>query len=190
MIIQTTRFGQINVEDNEILNFEEGVLGFESEKQFFIIDPDDKTLILWLQSVKTPAIAFPIIEPNIIENSGPNELLKNDLARLNLTKQSEAYIYNILTIPKNVKEITANLKAPIVINSKLRLGSQIVLQDNKLDLKLNVYQSLKNAISSLKLSNDSIRSNIDISKEKIEQTASYNITAPRIVNINRRNSEL
>ena len=65
VIIKTSRFGNLEVSENEIINFTEGFLGFENLQKYFIVDPSDNTLILWLQSVEDEKVAFPIIEPKI-----------------------------------------------------------------------------------------------------------------------------
>lgn len=170
MNVQTSRFGKIEIKDNEVITFSDGILGFESEKEFCVIDPNDQTLILWLQSTKNPEIAFPIIEPQIISPTTSIELLPNDLAKVKLESTSHASVYNILTIPGDISEISANLKAPIVINPDQNIGQQIVLQDNKLDLKHNVFKQLRAAITSMKTSSDkstSQSSSIDRSKRNL-----------------------
>lgn len=63
MKIKTTRFGELEVDKKDIIEFTEGLLGFENQKKFFIVDPGDQTLILWLQAIDDAGTAFPIIEP-------------------------------------------------------------------------------------------------------------------------------
>ena len=59
MKIGTTRFGELEVENSDIISFKEGLLGLKTLK-FFVVDPgDQETLILWLQSTEQPNIAFP-----------------------------------------------------------------------------------------------------------------------------------
>ena len=73
MKINTTRFGELEVDKKDIIEFTEGLLGFENLTKFFIVDPGDQTLILWLQSVDDANTAFPIIEPKIFQ---PNYMIK------------------------------------------------------------------------------------------------------------------
>lgn len=151
MKIKTSRFGEIEIQESEIINFAEGILGFEEEKKFSIIDPDNQTLILWLQSLTTPEICFPILEPSLFITEYNRTLVPSDLASIKLENNNEALFYNILTIPSDIQFISANLKAPIVINPKLNCGKQIVLQDNKLDVKHPMYKELKKAITMVRL---------------------------------------
>jgi flagellar assembly factor FliW len=141
--VSTTRFGELQVNKDDIIKFQEGLLGFESLKQFFVVDPGDNTLILWMQSIDDSKIAFPIIEPKIFKPDYIAKLLPADMRSVELENISDAKIYSILTIPSNITEMSANLKAPIVINNSKKIARQIVLQDNKLSVKHEMYKELK-----------------------------------------------
>ncbi len=143
MKIKTTRFGELEVNPNDIVTFSEGLLGFENLKKYFVVDPGDSTLILWLQSTEDEKVAFPIIEPKIFKPDYIAKLLPADLNGLDLESLQTAKLYAILTIPANVTEMSANLKAPVVINSNKKVGKQIVLQDSKLSVKHEMYKELK-----------------------------------------------
>lgn len=146
MKIKTTRFGELEVNPKDIVTFSEGVLGFENLKKYFLVDPGDSTLILWLQSTEDEKVAFPIIEPKIFKPDYIAKLLPADLNGLELESLQTAKLYSILTIPANVTEMSANLKAPIVINSTKKVAKQIVLQDSKLSVKYEMYKQLKTYI--------------------------------------------
>lgn len=144
--IKTTRFGELEVNPNDIITFSDGLLGFENLKKYFVVDPGDSTLILWLQSTEDEKIAFPIIEPKIFKPDYIAKLLPADLNGLELETLNTAKLYAILTIPANVTEMSANLKAPVVVNSQKRVAKQIVLQDSKLSVKHEMYKQLKTYI--------------------------------------------
>ncbi len=146
MKVKTTRFGELEVNPNDLITFAEGLFGFENLKKYFVIDPGDSTLILWLQSTEDEKVAFPIIEPKIFKPDYIAKLLPADLNGLELESLQSAKLYSILTIPGNVTEMSANLKAPIVINSAKKIGKQIVLQDSKLSVKHEMYKELKTYI--------------------------------------------
>jgi flagellar assembly factor FliW len=166
--INTTRFGELEVNKEDIINFNEGLLGFEDIKKYFVVDPGDNTLILWLQSTENPEIAFPIIEPKIFKPDYVAKLLPTDMNSVDLEDISEAKIYSILTIPANIKEMSANLKAPVVINNKKKIAKQIVLQDNKLTVKFEMYKQLKQFIVAYS-SDDSVRTKVsDTHRESTE----------------------
>ena len=66
MKVKTTRFGELEVNPTDLITFAEGLFGFENLKKYFVVDPGDSTLILWLQSTEDEKVAFPIIEPKIL----------------------------------------------------------------------------------------------------------------------------
>lgn len=159
MKIKTTRFGELEVDKKDIIEFTEGLLGFENLKKFFIVDPGDQTLILWLQSTDDAATAFPIIEPKIFQPNYMVKLLPVELNSLSLENLQHASVYTVLTIPQNVTEMSANLKAPIIINNKTKMARQIVLQDSKLEVRFKMYMDLKKYIVNY-TSDDSKRTNV------------------------------
>ena len=110
------------------------------------MDPGDQTLILWLQSVEDEAIAFPIIEPKIFLPDYTIKLVPAEMNSLKLETINDACVYCILTIPSLVTGMSANLKAPIIINNKTKQARQIVLQDSKLEVKYPMYKELKTYI--------------------------------------------
>ncbi len=162
MKIKTTRFGELEVDKKDIIEFTEGLLGFENQKKFFIVDPGDQTLILWLQSVDDSGVAFPIIEPKIFQPNYMIKLLPVELNSLSLENLQSASVYTVLTIPQSVTEMSANLKAPIIINNKTKLARQIVLQDSKLEVRFKMYADLKKYIVnfSSNAADDSKRTNV------------------------------
>lgn len=159
MKVNTTRFGELQVNEQDILNFSEGLLGFDNLKKYFVVDPGDSTLILWLQSIEDASIAFPIIEPKIFKPDYIAKLLPADMNSVELESLSDAKIYSILTIPAEITQMSANLKAPIVINNKKKIAKQIVLQDSKLSVKFEMYKELKKYIVAFN-SDDSKRTNV------------------------------
>jgi flagellar assembly factor FliW len=144
--VKTTRFGELEVNPTDLVTFAEGLFGFENLKKYFVVDPGDSTLILWLQSTEDEKVAFPIIEPKIFKPDYIAKLLPADLNGLELESLQSAKLYSILTIPAAVTEMSANLKAPVVINSAKKIGKQIVLQDSKLSVKHEMYKELKTYI--------------------------------------------
>ncbi|MBF0206321.1 MAG: flagellar assembly protein FliW [Oligoflexia bacterium] len=167
MKIQTTRFSEMQVDSKDILNFPEGILGFEHLKKFFVVDPGDNTLILWLQSVSDENVAFPIIEPIIFNPDYELKLLPVEMGSLHLEDIKDAKVYCILTIPSDVTKMSANLKAPIVVNSKSNNARQIVLQDNKLPLRHEIYKDLKKRIINYNYDDSAVFSSSNAIQESI-----------------------
>ncbi len=182
MKVKTTRFGELELNPSDLITFAEGLFGFENLKKYFVVDPGDSTLILWLQSTEDEKVAFPIIEPKIFKPDYIAKLLPADLNGLELETLQTAKLYSILTIPANVTEMSANLKAPIVINSSKKIGKQIVLQDSKLSVKHEMYKELKTYIVNFS-SDDAKRTNyepsitLEVGDLKTNKTVTRNLEA-------------
>ncbi len=143
MVVQTGRFGQIEVSTDEIISIPSGILGFPDDQNFCLVDPGDETLILWLQSLTNPRLAFPVLEPRIFKSNYIVRLSAAELRELRLASIHEASVFTILTIPSQLPEMTANLKAPLVINVRDRIAKQVVLQENDQPIKHPVFKELR-----------------------------------------------
>lgn len=194
MKIKTTRFGEIEVNQQDIIRFKEGILGFEQYKNFTIVDPNDTTLIMWMQCIDAPQIAFPVIEPQIFKADYCPILMPTDMNAIELLQPADSKVYTILTIPADFTQMNANLKAPIVINLKKNIAKQIVLQDNKLTVKHEMYRDLKRAISGFATSDDFKRTNLSPIRSftpemELEHENHHDTSAAKKINPN-KNPEL
>lgn len=143
MIVKTGRFGQLSVSDEEMISIPQGILGFPEYTKFFLVDPGDDTLILWLQSTENADIAFPLLEPKIFKPDYAARLSAAELRELKLENINQSAVFSILTIPEDVAQMTANLKAPLVINLKQQLAKQVVLQENEYSIKHLMFKELR-----------------------------------------------
>ncbi len=151
MIVKTRRFGQLTIGEGETIKLPHGVLGFPGNTQYCLVDPGDETLILWLQSIENPDIAFPILEPKIFKPDYSVRLSAAELRDLKLDSiNRESAVFAILTIPEDVSQMTANLKAPIVINIQQRVAKQVVLQENEYALKVPMFRELKTHLGTIR----------------------------------------
>lgn len=126
--ITTTRFGEIEEAEDKILHFAAGLPAFEDEHEFIIVPYDEESPYVFLQSVSTPDLAFLMTIPFIFFPDYEFRLEDDVLESLALENQEDLLLYTLLTIPgSDIREMTANLLAPIVINSRTNEGRQIVL---------------------------------------------------------------
>lgn len=142
MNIQTDQFGEIELPDNRLLNFERGIPGFEEETKFVLLpaDPSADSPFFFLQSAEHPAISFFLADPFVFL---PEYEVKLDDAlteQLKLEDPTEAIVLVTVTPNKQIADATANLKAPIVINNHKQLGKQIVLQNPNYQVKHPLFQ--------------------------------------------------
>lgn len=146
MKVQTSRFGEILIAPEDTLEFAEGLLGFGQLRRFVLIDDPNDEIFAWLQSCENPDIAFPVLEPELFAASYPVELSKSDLDALALKTTKEARLLTIITIPSDPTLMTANMKAPLVINVAKRLARQCVLQDNAMPIREPIFAKLQQRV--------------------------------------------
>ncbi|MBM4316725.1 MAG: flagellar assembly protein FliW [Deltaproteobacteria bacterium] len=144
MIVETTRFGSISVVEEDILTFSEGMLGFSKIDSYVLVERMDESLFLWLQAVKKPSVAFPLLEPQILDRGYKVELEDEDRKSLKLGNDlSGAKVFCIITIPTDPTKMTANLKAPIVINLKKRIAKQVILHSQDYPIRKAIFSDLQ-----------------------------------------------
>ncbi|HUU30052.1 MAG TPA: flagellar assembly protein FliW [archaeon] len=129
MKVNSTRFGTIEVKKKDILTFPEGLVGFAACKRFFIYNKEQNMPFFWLHSMDDPKIAFVICDPLIFFPDYKVSVRKEELSILNINDQADLITCSIISISHNPFRMTANLQGPLVINTKNRLGKQLVLVD-------------------------------------------------------------
>lgn len=153
MLAQTRFFGEVNIDDEKILTFENGIMGFEDMKRWTImydIEKGTEGAISWLQSLDFPGLALPIISPYAITKEYVPVVEDELLAPLGEFKDEDLLIFLILTIPKeNPKETTANFKAPVLINPVNKKGLQLIINNEDYLIK----QKLHDALAAMKKEN-------------------------------------
>lgn len=135
MIIDTKYFGQMEIDEKKKIYFPKGIPAFESIKEFALIPFPDNSLYYCLQSVEQSEVAFLLIQPWAFFPEYEVDIPQEDLVELSIESEEQLQIFNIITIPNNLKEMTANLMAPIIINTSNLKGKQIVLYESEYGTK-------------------------------------------------------
>lgn len=146
MLINTKHFGEIDLDESKIIHFPEGVLGFEELKDYTLIyDNEDgnRPDISWLQSIEEPAMAMPVISPFIIMPEYNPEVEDELLKPIGQITDENLVVLVTITVPTDVTQSTANLKAPFIINSDTRQAVQIIVENNEYEIKYRFYEILK-----------------------------------------------
>ena len=146
MKIQTSRFGLVEVTVDDLIEFPEGLLGFNNLRKFVLLDDPTDDIFAWLQSCEDPTIAFPVLEPELFTAGYHIQLTKHDLDAVKLHAGEGFRTFMIITIPQDPTQMTANMKAPIVINVTRRMGRQCVLQDNQLAIREPIFAKLQQRV--------------------------------------------
>lgn len=133
MKIQTTRFGEIEVNEELCFNMVLPILGYENEDKYVLIEHKENSSFRWLQSVKTPDLAFAVTIAGCFGIDYTFELPDEPQNTLGIVSADEILALNIVVIPhENPKAATINLVAPLVFNMTNRKGGQIILNNPKL----------------------------------------------------------
>lgn len=127
MKIQTKFLGEVEVDEQSIIHFEEGIPGFSNEKQFVLVPLNEASPFLTLQSINSLEVGFMVATPYAFKADYAFDLPQSDVAQLEIEKPEDVVVYGILTLKDTLLTSTINLLAPIVINQKTKLAKQIVL---------------------------------------------------------------
>ncbi len=146
MRVQTKFFGEVEIEDDKILEFPNGIIGFENFNQFTIIydiDDDSQTRISWLQSVEEPTLALPVIDPLAIVPEYAPMIEDELLSPLGNPADADLLFLLVMTVPADMTKVTANMKAPIIINTEEKKGVQLIVENADYPVKFNIYESVQ-----------------------------------------------
>ncbi len=126
LLVQSTRFGELPVEEGKMLEVLGGILGF-SERRFVLLTPE-KGPFHWLQSAENPDLAFVLADPRDVVPDYQVKLNRDEHERLGLGESSEAVVLSVVTMHADPVDITINLLGPLVINPVNRKALQVVME--------------------------------------------------------------
>jgi len=104
VVIKTSRFGLVELKSEDVLTFPEGLLGFQSLRQFVLLDDPNDDIFAWLQSCELPSIAFPVLEPELFGHKYAVNLNRTDLESLKLQPDQTPGYLTIITIPDDQRK--------------------------------------------------------------------------------------
>ena len=165
--VNTTRFSEIEVKEDDVITLPAGLIGFPELKKYVLLDHDkEESPFKWLQSLDDPAIAFVLINPLLFRPDYLVEVNEAEITELELSSEEDAVISVIITMPNNPQNMTANLKAPLVFNLKNRKGRQVILNNPEYSTRHNIMDEVNKRAESA--SADAAHETVDRAKEKSE----------------------
>ncbi|MCE5314859.1 MAG: flagellar assembly protein FliW [Armatimonadota bacterium] len=135
MNVETTRFGTLEIDEESIIKMPRGMLGFDEYTRYITIQHRADTAFRWLQCVDEPALAFVVVDPSMFTTDYDFEISDADAEKLELTGEGDAFVLAVVNISNGGRDITLNLAAPVVVNSKNMKGMQVILQDSRYSIK-------------------------------------------------------
>ncbi len=141
MKINTSRFGEMEIEEESIIEFRHGIPAFEELKRYIIISLEGDDNFYWLQSVDDGDIAFILADPFNFTVDYEPVLSDSILKELQIEKEEDVLVLTMLVVPDEIENMTANLAAPIVININKKLGKQVILTEGDYPVRHPVFVS-------------------------------------------------
>ena len=138
MNVQTTRFGTVEVDENRIIAFQSGLLGFSPYKRFTLLQPDDDGVFLWLQSVESTELAFVVTDPSLWIRDYEATIRRDQMEELGLARLDDAQIFVIIN--RYDRTLTANLQGPLIVNVQNREAMQLVLAEKRWSTRHEIVQ--------------------------------------------------
>jgi flagellar assembly factor FliW len=129
MIVNTTRFGQVEVDEQRLITFPKGILGFPQHKEYVLLEPAPDSYFYWLQCTETPELAFVVTDPSLFVSSYKVPIKPEQMEELGIASPEEAQVLVIVNKRDNV--LTGNLQGPLVIHLRTRTAEQLVLSDRR-----------------------------------------------------------
>lgn len=165
MLLKTKHFGEIDINEQNILKFESGLPGFEKLKKFILIDNGDElSPFKWLQSVSEPQTAFAVANPFMIVKDYDFELNGESVEKLDIEGLEDTAVYVIVVVPEDYEKMSMNLKAPLIINSKNKKGAQIILDTDKYTVRHYILDELRRQEAAADACSDKERGSDDCNK--------------------------
>lgn len=145
MKIQTKIFGEIEIEDEKLITFPGGIIGFPDMTRFTLLFDEERkpASIHWLQSLDEPAFAMPVINPLILKEDYNPQVDDDVLKDIQPFTPDNLMVFVTMTIPHDLKEMTINLRGPILINADTRKAVQIIVDDETCPVKFKIFDILE-----------------------------------------------
>ena len=142
MQIDTIRFGSVEVDEGKLLLFESGIPGLEEYRKFALLQFEESYPIIWLQSVDDGGICLPVMDTFAVLSGYVFDMDDEDVKSLELKSPDELYVVTVLVIPEDIQGMTANLAAPIVINTATGKARQIMLGGGDYNIRAPIFPDI------------------------------------------------
>jgi flagellar assembly factor FliW len=142
MILETTRFGTLDVDPDSVITLTQPILGFQEFRRYVLL-PGPSEHLTWLQSTDSPELAFILMDPRAIVPDYDVDLRTQELSELAVASTDDLSIYTLIVVPQDPTKVRTNLRAPILINVKQRLGKQTILERSNYPIQFYLTQAKK-----------------------------------------------
>jgi len=145
--VNTSRFGELEIDEKRVVHFKDGIPAFEDEHEFIILPYDEESPYYFMQSLKDPDLAFLLTIPFLFFPDYTFEIDDETLSELDIQENDNVLYYALVTIPNgSIRYMTANLLAPIIFNTKNMQAKQIVLEKTAYTTKERLFPEPKKEV--------------------------------------------
>jgi len=148
MQVKTKHFGEVEIDDNKLVTFDEGIYGFESLTKYVILyDNEDNEMqaFCWLQSIEDSEICLPMVDPISWFPTYAPEIKDDLILKIGKLEESDLSVFSVIVVPDKFEDITANLKAPIIVNKETLKGIQVVVEGDIYQVRHNLNDQIQAA---------------------------------------------
>ncbi len=139
MDIRTKYHGEIHVNSKDVIKIEQGIPGFPEEKSFTLLQLEQDSPFSILQSMQTPDLGFVVVNPFLFFKEYEFDLGEADKEKLCISSEEDVQVLSIVTLKDHFSHSTANLQAPLVLNTTKGLAKQIILSDPRYKTKHQLF---------------------------------------------------
>lgn len=141
MQLETTRFGNLDIDPESVITLTQPIIGFQDYRRFLLLPGPEGSNLSWLQSTESGELAFLLMNPQQFFQDYTVELSPHDLSELAANAVDELDVYTLVVVPDDPSQVRTNLKAPVLLNAKQRLGKQTVLEKSDYPIQFFLAQA-------------------------------------------------
>jgi len=132
MKIVTKKFGTLDVDENSVIEFPNGLIGFEKSHRFALIKNEDFDPFCWLVSLEGEELTLPILNPQLVYPDFNTAFATDSMGNGHFFDSESGNVFCVVTINGNQGRFTINLKSPILIDFEAKVGKQLILDSEEL----------------------------------------------------------
>lgn len=141
MHLKTSRFGELDIDPDDIVTFTQPILGFQEYRRFILLPGPEGSHLKWLQSTESGDLAFILMDPCAVIQNYTVEVRPDELLELAADTLEDLELYTLVVVPEDPSQVRTNLKAPILLNPKRRLGKQTILEQSDYPIQFFLAQA-------------------------------------------------
>ena len=137
MNVRTSRFGELEIPGDRVIEFPLGILGFPESKRWILLQAAPHSVFFWLQAVDDPDLAFIVTQPQTFFSDYQVRVQAEELKSIAMEDAADGEVFVICNRVDD--RITVNLQGPLIFNARTRQARQVVLCDRHLTTRHEIY---------------------------------------------------